>query len=76
LWKLFQHKPWQKKLKDTWDKLEKGDSDWAHLVYSLWPDRVRKKCQHDKSLAITHGLEDLYKAPPEQPRQKRGRIQR
>ena len=73
LWKLFQHKPWQKTLKDTWEKLEKGDYDWAHLAYSIWPDRVRDKCKHDKSLAIAHGLEDLYEAPPEQPKKKRGR---
>jgi hypothetical protein len=73
LWKLFQHKPWQKMLKDTWDKLEKGDYDWAHLAYSIWPDRVRDKCRHDKSLAIAHGLEDLYEAPPDQPKKKRGR---
>jgi hypothetical protein len=73
LWKLFQHKPWQKTLKDTWEKLEQGDYDWAHLAYSIWPDRVREKCRHDKSLAIAHGLEELYEAPPEQPRKKRGR---
>lgn len=30
LWPLFRHKPWQKVLKDTWAKLEKGDYDWAH----------------------------------------------
>ena len=73
LWKLFQHKPWQKTLQDTWEKLEKGDYDWAHLAYSIWPDRVRDKCRHDKSLAIAHGLEELYEAPPDQPRKKRGR---
>jgi hypothetical protein len=32
LWKLFQHKAWQKKLKETWESLEKGDYDWAHLA--------------------------------------------
>jgi len=73
LWKLFHHRPWQNTLKDTWDKLEKGDYDWAHLAYSIWPERVRDKCRHDKSLAIAHGLEELYEAPPEQPREKRGR---
>ena len=73
LWKLFQHKPWQKTLKETWEKLKKGDYDWAHLAYSIWPDRVRDKCRHDKSLAIAHGLEDLYEAPPDQPRKKRER---
>jgi len=60
LWQLFRHRPWQKLLKDTWTKLEKGEYDWAHLAMSYWPDRVRKKCKSDKSLAIAHGLEDEY----------------
>jgi hypothetical protein len=65
LWPLFRHKPWQKLLKETWDKLEKGDYDWAHLTMAYWPERVHKKCATDKSLAIAHGLEDLYQPPPE-----------
>ena len=73
LWKLFQHRPWQRKLKDTWDKLERGDYDWAHLAFSIWPDRVRDRCKHDKSLAIAHDLEELYEEPPEQPRARRRR---
>lgn len=60
LWQLFQYKPWQKVLKDTWTKLEKGDYDWAHLAMSYWPDRVRAKCRKDQSLAIAHDLEELY----------------
>ena len=60
LWSLFRHKPWQKVLKDTWAKLEKGDYDWAHLAMNYWPDRVREKCKTDKSLAITHELEELF----------------
>jgi hypothetical protein len=76
LWKLFQHRPWQRKLKDTWGKLENGAYDWAYLAYSIWPDRVREQCRHDKSLAIAHGLEDLYEAPPEQPRPSRQRRRR
>jgi hypothetical protein len=63
LWQLFRHKPWQKVLKDTWTKLEKGDYDWAHLAMAYWPDRVREKCKTDKSLAIAHGLEYLYAEP-------------
>ena len=73
LWKLFQHKPWQKTLKDTWEKLEQGDYDWAYLAYSTWPDRVREKCKHDKSLAIAHGLEYLYEESPAQAKRGRGR---
>lgn len=63
LWQLFRHKPWQKILKDTWAKLEKGEYDWAHLAMAYWPDRVREKCKTDKSLAIAHDLEDLYIEP-------------
>lgn len=63
LWPLFRHKPWQKVLKDTWEKLEAGEYDWAHLAYSYWPDRVREKCKTDKSLAIAHGLEEIYEEP-------------
>jgi hypothetical protein len=73
LWPLFRHKPWQKVLKDTWAKLEKGDYDWAHLAMNYWPDRVREKCKSDKSLAIAHGLEHLYVAPEAQPKKTRGR---
>lgn len=64
LWKCFRLGAWQKTLKDTWKKLEKGDYDWAHLSYSIWPERVKDKCIKDKSLAIAHGLEDVYIEPP------------
>jgi hypothetical protein len=70
---LFRHKPWQKVLKDTWTKLEKGDYDWAHLAMAHWPERVREKCKTDKSLAIAHGLEDLYVEPEAAPKKTRGK---
>jgi hypothetical protein len=73
LWPLFRHKPWQKVLKDTWAKLEKGDYDWAHLAMNYWPERVREKCETDKSLAIAHGLEHLYIEPEAKPKKTRGR---
>lgn len=73
LWSLFRHKPWQKVLKDTWAKLEKGDYDWAHLAMNYWPDRVRDKCVTDKSLAIAHGLEHLYVEPEPVEKKTRGR---
>lgn len=60
LWKLFRYNPWQRTLKGTWQKLKRGDYDWAHLAYSIWPDRVKQKCKNDKSLAIAHCLEELY----------------
>ena len=71
LWQLFRHKPWQKVLKDTWTKLEKGDYDWAHLAMNYWPERVREKCKTDKSLAIAHGLEALYVEPLAAPKKTR-----
>ena len=73
LWPLFRHKPWQKVLKDTWAKLEKGDYDWAHLAMAYWPERAREKCKTDKSLAIAHGLEDLYVEQETTPKNKKGK---
>ena len=60
LWQLFRYKPWQKVLKDTWAKLEKGDYDWAHLAVAYWPERVLRKCHQDRSLAISHDVEHLF----------------
>lgn len=73
LWSLFQHKPWQKVLKDTWTKLGKRDYDWAHMAMNYWPEPVREKCKFDKSLAIAHGLAHLYVEPEGRPTKMRGR---
>jgi hypothetical protein len=56
---LFRLRPWAKDMEDCWKKLEKGDYDWAHLAYTIWPDHVREVCKKDRSIAIAHGLEDL-----------------
>ncbi|MFN7897791.1 MAG: BREX-1 system adenine-specific DNA-methyltransferase PglX, partial [Cyanobacteriota bacterium] len=58
LWRITPYTPWQKKCKECWDKLVKGDYDWAHLAFHLWPERVIRKCTTDRSLAIAHGLEE------------------
>lgn len=71
LWDLFALRPWKKTLKETWAKLEKGDYDWAHLAYSIRPERVKEKCRTDKSLAIAHDLEHLYEEPKGKPKKKR-----
>lgn len=61
LWRLFaHHRPWSNELKKHWAKLAKGDYDWAHLAMHLWPERVVPKCAEDRSLAIAHGLEDVF----------------
>lgn len=59
LWKLFRLPKWRNDLKACWQEMEKGDYNWSHLAYSLWPDHIREKCRTDRSLAIAHGLEDL-----------------
>jgi len=58
LWNLFRLAKWRKKLKETWEKLEAGEYDWAHLAHSIWPERVIPKCAEDRSLAIAHGYEE------------------
>jgi hypothetical protein len=61
LWRLVpQHKPWQKELKAKWDELAAGKYHWAHLAMHLWPERVVPKCATDRSLAIAHGLDDVF----------------
>jgi hypothetical protein len=66
LWRLVpQHKPWQKELKGKWDDLNAAKYDWAQTAMQLWPERVVPKCATDRSLAIAHGLEDIFWAESE-----------
>jgi hypothetical protein len=61
LWRLVPtHKAWQKELRSKWDELVASKYDWAHLAMHLWPERVVPKCATDRSLAIAHGLEDVF----------------
>ena len=61
LWRLTpQHRSWQRECKSVWDKLVAGDYDWAHLAMHLWPERVTPKCADDRSLAIAHGLDNIF----------------
>jgi hypothetical protein len=73
LWKLFQHRQWQNKLKETWKKLENGEYDWAHLACSIWPERVLRKCHSDRSLAIAHDVETDFWQEMEVPVIRRGK---
>lgn len=68
---LFQHSKWKKSTQACWKKLEKGEYDWAHLAYSIWPDRVQKKCVKDLSMAIAHGLEDICEVRPREKKAKK-----
>jgi hypothetical protein len=61
LWRLVPtHKAWQRELRTKWNELVTGKYDWAHLAMHLWPERVVPKCASDRSLAIAHGLEDVF----------------
>lgn len=61
LWRLVpQSRSWQIECKSAWDKLQSGAYDWAHIAMHLWPERVVPKCADDRSLAIAHGLEDMF----------------
>jgi len=71
LWKLFRHNQWRKDLEACWKKLKAGEYDWAHLAYTIWPNRVKDKCKADLSIAIAHGLEDVYEGDVSRP--KKGR---
>jgi hypothetical protein len=61
LWRLVPHQnAWQRELKTAWDSLCRGDYDWSHLAMHLWPERVVPKCAADRSLAIAHGLDNVF----------------
>lgn len=60
LWRITPYAPWQKKVKECWDKLVAEEYDWAHLAFHLWPERVIPKCATDRSLAIAHGLDATF----------------
>ena len=60
---LFALPAWRRKLEQHQAKLHAGDYDWSHLAYGLYPQRVREKARLDRSIAIAHGLEDLYEGP-------------
>lgn len=72
--KLFRLRSWAEDTEEVWNKLERGDYDWSHLAYVLWPDRVQEACRKDRSIAIAHGLEDLCQTPaPSSSKGKRGK---
>jgi len=75
LWKLFRHNQWRKDLEACWKRLKEGKYDWAHLAYAIWPDRVKKKCSTDLSIAIAHDMEYLYEGDDTKPRRLRGKAQ-
>ena len=60
LWRLIGLPKWRKDCQAVWNELLKADYDWAHLALHLWPERVIPKCTTDRSLAIAHGLDEVF----------------
>lgn len=61
LWRVVpHHRAWQKECKECWDRLVGGEHEWAQMAMHLWPERVVPKCAEDRSLAIAHGLEEVF----------------
>lgn len=59
--RLFaHHRPWLEELTAHWESLLAGEYDWTQVAMCLWPERVVPKCAEDRSLAIAHGLEDVF----------------
>jgi len=73
---LFRLRTWANDTKKVWGKLEKGDCDWAHLAYTIWPERVRDVCRKDRSIAGAHGLEDICEVEAPAPKKRGGRSRR
>jgi hypothetical protein len=71
LYKFFRHSKWKKSTEECWKALQKGEYDWAHLAYSIWPERVTKKCKKDLSMAIAHGLEEICEVKPKEKKEKK-----
>lgn len=70
---VFRHNAWKKECQSNWENLQKGEYDWSHLAYALYPARIREKAKKDWCMALTHGLEDLCENKPKEkkPRKKR-----
>ena len=56
LYKLFRLSKWARDTRACWDKLERGQYDWSHMAYNIWPSQVREMCKKDLSIAIAHDL--------------------
>jgi hypothetical protein len=61
--RLVSHAKWRNDVTACWQKLCNGEYDWAHLAMDLWPERVIPKCITDRSLAIAHGLDEIFWEP-------------
>jgi hypothetical protein len=61
--RLISHPKWRRDVTECWEELAAGDYNWSHLAMHLWPERVIPKCATDRSLAIAHGLDEIFWEP-------------
>lgn len=69
----FRHNSWKKECQSNWDDLQKGECDWSHLAYALYPARIREKAKKDWCMALTHGLEELCENKPKEKKTRKKR---
>lgn len=69
----FRHNGWKKECQSNWDELQKGEYDWSHLAYALYPARIRDKAKKDWCMALTHGLEELCENKPKEKKTRKKR---
>jgi hypothetical protein len=72
-YKLFRLRSWADDTEECWKKLTKGEYDWAHLAYTIWPERVWEVCKKDRSIAIAHGLEEVHISKESAEKKKAGK---
>lgn len=70
LYTLFKNKKWRTVCEDNYKLLDKGDYDWSHLAYAIYPARIRQKAKKDWCMALTHGLEELCENKPKEKKKK------
>lgn len=70
---LFRRRQWAKDTRDCWERLEREEYEWAHMAYTIWPERVRQVCRRDRSIA--QGLEEFYEPASPSPSGRRRRQQ-
>lgn len=69
----FRHNGWKKECQSNWNELQKGECDWSHLAYALYPARIRDKAKKDWCMALTHGLEELCENKPKEKKTRKKR---
>ena len=70
---VFRHNGWKRECLSNWEALQKGEYDWSHLAYALYPDRIRDKAKKDWCMALTHGLEELCENKPKEKKSRKKR---